>query len=212
VTQQINLFNPVFLKQKKLFSAAAMAQALCVLLGGVLAVAFYARHNVAGLQREADSGRERLTQREERLGKVKAEFAPRVKSAGLDAQLAEAETRIAALRRVAAIIERGELGNTRGYAEYFKALARQNPNGVWLTGVSISGAGNELGVQGRALDAALVPAYLGRLKREPVMRGKTFASLKISQAGASEAKDAKEAPAAPFVEFSLDAAQAEAAK
>jgi Tfp pilus assembly protein PilN len=216
VTQQINLFNPVFLKQKKLFSATAMAQALCVLLGGVLAVAFYARHNVAGLQREADSGRERLAQREQRLGKVKAEFAPRVKSAGLDAQLAEAETRIAALRRVAAIIERGELGNTRGYAEYFKALARQNPSGVWLTGVSISGAGNELGVQGRALDAALVPAYLGRLKREPVMRGKAFGSLKInqpvSQAGASEAKDAKETPAAPFVEFSLDAGQAEAAK
>ena len=36
MSQQINLFNPIFLKQKKIFSAAAMAQALCVLLGGVL--------------------------------------------------------------------------------------------------------------------------------------------------------------------------------
>jgi Tfp pilus assembly protein PilN len=213
VTQQINLFNPIFLKQKKLFSAAAMAQALCVLLGGVLAVAFYARDNVAGLQREADSGRERLAQREARLNKVKAEFAPRQKSAEQDLQLAEAEARIAALRRVAAIIERGELGNTRGYADYFKALARQNPDGVWLTGVSISGAGNELGVQGRALDPALVPAYLGRLKSEPVMRGKTFASLKISQPVSQPgATEGKETAAAPFVEFSLDALQAEAAK
>jgi Tfp pilus assembly protein PilN len=208
VTQQINLFNPIFLKQKKLFSAAAMGQALCVLLAGVLAVAFYARHNVAGLQSEADTGRERLAQREERLGKVKADFPPRLKSAELDAQLAEAQAHIAALHRVAATLGRGELGNTSGYAEYFKALARQNPSGVWLTAVSISGAGNELGVRGRALDPALVPAYLGRLKSEPVMRGKTFASLKIGQ---GDTKDA--AAAAPFVEFSLDAtALAEAAK
>jgi Tfp pilus assembly protein PilN len=206
VTQQINLFNPIFLKQKKIFSAGAMAQALCVLLAGVLAVGFYARQNVRDLQTEADAGRERLAQREERLNKVKAEFAPRVKSAELDAQLAEAEARIEALRKVAGVLERGELGNTRGYAEYFKALARQNPSGVWLTGVSISGAGNDLSVQGRALDPALVPAYLGRLAREPVMRGKTFGSLKISQASA------KDAPAAPFVEFSLDATPAEAAK
>ena len=217
---QINLFNPIFLKQKKLFNAAAMAQALCVLLAGVLAVAFYARHNVAGLQREAAGGRARLAQSEERLVKVKAGFAPRPKSAELDAQLAEAETGIMALRKIAAVVERGELGNTAGYAEYFKALARQNPSGVWLTAVSVSGAGNELGVRGRALDPALVPAYLGRLKNEPVMRGKAFASLKISQGGAAESADARGNPVvpkgapsrAPYVEFSLEAGAAEAAK
>ena len=215
---QINLFNPIFLKQKKLFNAAAMAQALGVLVAGALAVVFYARHNVDSLQREADSGRARLAQREERLVKVKAAFAPRPKSAELDAQLAEAETYIAALRKVAATIERGELGNTSGYAEYFKALARQNPDGVWLTGVSISGAGNELGVRGRALDPALVPAFLGRLKEEPVMRGKAFGSLNISRGGATDATGTqganvgKDAAVAPFVEFSLDAAPIEAAK
>jgi Tfp pilus assembly protein PilN len=221
VTQQINLFNPVFLKQRKVFSAGTMAQALGVLLAGVLAVAFHARQNVNALQLEADVGRERLAQREERLGKVKAEFTPRQKSAELEAQLAEAEAYIAALRKVSGTIQRGELGNTSGYAEYFKALARQNPSGVWLTGVSISGAGNELGVQGRALEPALVPAYLGRLAREPVMRGKAFASLKISQPGAGGPQAAPSAApitptvapfVAPFVEFSLDATQGEAAK
>ena len=209
MSQQINLFNPIFLKQKKVFTAAAMAQALGVLLAGALMVAFYARQNVAGLQREADSGRERLTQRELRLAKVKAEFAPRQKSAALDVEIAEAETRLKALRDVAGVLDRGELGNTNGYAEYFKALARQNIAGVWLTGVSISGAGNELGVQGRALDPALVPAYLGRLTHEQVMRGKAFGSLKISQPAAG--KDAA-APPPPYVEFSLESTLAEAAK
>jgi hypothetical protein len=208
VSQQINLFNPIFLKQKKVFTAVAMAQALGVLLAGALMVAFYARHNVAALQREADSGRERLAQREQRLAKVKVEFSPRQKSAALDAEIAEAEARLKALRDVSGVLERGELGNTSGYAEYFKALARQNIAGVWLTGVSISGAGNELGVQGRALDPALVPAYLGRLTHEQVMRGKAFGSLKIGQP--APGKDGAAPP--PYVEFSLESTLAEAAK
>ena len=208
MSQQINLFNPIFLKQKKVFIAVAMARALGVLLAGALLVALYARQNVAGLQREADSGRERLAQREQRLAKVKADFAPRQKSAALEVEIAEAEARLKALRDVSGVLERGELGNTSGYAEYFKALARQNIAGVWLTGVSISGAGNELGVQGRALDPALVPAYLGRLTHEQIMRGKAFGSLKIGQPGAG--KDGAAPP--PYVEFSLESTLAEAAK
>lgn len=201
MSQQINLFNPVFLKQKKIFSALAMAEALGVLLAGVLVVAFYARQNVAALQREADSGAARLAQREQRLNKVKVDFAPRIKSDALEVQLREAETRLQTLRDIGAVLEHGELGNTSGYAPYFKALARQNPAGVWLTGVSVSGAGAELAVHGRALDAALVPAFLGRLTHEQIMRGKSFDSLRIDQLPA--AKDGP-APAASFVEFSLE--------
>jgi hypothetical protein len=121
----------------------------------------------------------------------------------------EARARLQALRDVSGVLDRGELGNTQGYSEYFKALARQNISGVWLTGVSISGAGAEIGVQGRALDAALVPAYLGRLTHEQVMRGKAFGSLKINQPAS-----AKDAPAAlaPYVEFSLESTLVEAAK
>jgi hypothetical protein len=209
VSQQINLFNPIFLKQKKVFSAPAMARALVVLLAGVLAVAFYARQNVAALEHEAELGRSRLAQREQRLAKARAEFAPRQKSAQLETELAQAEARLKAMREVAGVLERGELGNTSGYAEYFKALARQNLSGVWLTGVSIGAAGNEVGVQGRALDPALVPAYLGRLTHEQVMRGKAFGSLRISQP--APAKDAGGA-VPPYVEFSLESNVAEAAK
>jgi Tfp pilus assembly protein PilN len=209
VSQQINLFNPIFLKQRKVFSAVAMARALAVLLGGVLAVAFIARQSVEALQKEANDGRERLVQREARINKVNGQFLPREKSGELETELAQAEARIKAMREVAGVLQRGELGNANGYSEYFKALARQNPSGVWLTGVTIGGPGNELGVQGRALDPALVPAYLGRLQHEQVMRGKAFGSLKISQPAAG--KDGA-AAVASFVEFSLESTLAEDAQ
>lgn len=211
MTQQINLFNPIFLKQKKVFTSLAMAQALGLLLVGTLAVAFYGRQNIAVLQTQAGAGAAKLVQKQAALARVNTEFAPRQKSREVEAQLAQAEAELKALRDVSEVLQRGELGNTSGYSEYFKALARQNVSGLWLTGVSIAGAGAEIGVQGRALEPTLVPDYIGRLTREQIMQGKTFGSLHISQPQLKKAgSDSTEA--APFVEFNLQSSMAEAAK
>jgi len=215
VSQQINLFNPIFLQQKKIFSARTMAQALGVLVLGVAAMALYANARVASLQKEADAGAAQLAARQARLTAVNAEFPPRQKDPALASAVAEAERQLGALREVSGVLQGGELGNTRGYAEYFRALARQHVDGLWLTGLTISGAGTEIGVRGRALDPESVPGLLTRLTREPVMQGKAFGSLQISEgertpataagaaAAAAAVQQAPEGGPAPYVEFSL---------
>jgi hypothetical protein len=205
VSQQINLFNPVFLQQKKIFSARTMAGALLLLFAGVAALEVYGTLRLQGLQKQADAGAAQLVQKEARLVSVTAEFAPRQKDPAVDAELAETESQLAALREVSGVLQRGELGNTQGYAEYFRALARQHVDGLWLTGVSIVGAGVDIGVRGRALDPQRVPGYLNRLTSEPVMRGKGFGSLQIGQGAAgTRIEDGKTVAApAPYVEFSL---------
>lgn len=211
MSQQINLFNPVFLQQKKIFSARTMAAALAMLLTGVAALGLYGNVRLAALQEQADAGAVQLKKTEARLATVNAEFAPRQKNPALDAELAEAERQLASLRQVSGVLERGELGDTQGYAEYFRALARQHVEGLWLTGVSIMGAGSaggEIGVRGRALDPGQVPGYLNRLTREPIMQGKSFGSMQIVGA-APGAADTGRAPS--YVEFSLSSAP-EAAK
>ena len=204
MSQQINLFNPIFLKQKKIFTSVPMAEALGVLLVGALAVAFYGQQNVAALVAESAITSKQLAQRQARLASVTAQFSPRQKNAELALNLATAEQELQSLHEVAGVLSRGEIGNTRGYSGYFRALARQSESGVWLTGVSIVGAGIEIGVRGRASQPALVPAYIGRLGRETVMRGKTFSSLQIEQAmlAPKEGAGAVLLPA-PYVDFSL---------
>jgi len=209
VSQQINLYNPVFLQQKKIFSSRAMACALLLLFAGVGALTLYGNMRLKALQKQADAGAAQLTQKEARLASVKLDFAPRVKSTEVEAELAEVESQLASLREVSGVLARGELGNTQGYAEYFRAFARQHVDGLWLTGVSILGAGTEIGVRGRALDPQRVPGYLNRLTVEPIMRGKAFGSLQISQgAPGARTDDTGKAVAvpAPYVEFSLQAA------
>ena len=224
MSQQINLFNPIFLKQKKVFTAVPMAEALGVIVVGALLLTWYAGQRVAELERSADAGKILLADRERRLVEANKQFAPRQKSATIAAEVAQAEAELAALHQVESVLRDGALGNSAGYAEYFRAFSRQNVNGLWLTGVSIVGAGKDIGVQGRALQPTLIPAYIARLKSEPVMHGKTFASLDISRpdaqvmpavapptgaATAAAVATATAAPAmpmtaaAPFVQFSL---------
>jgi hypothetical protein len=209
MSQQINLFNPAFEYKKQLFTAGTMVLAVGVLALGLAGMGVYAKLRVAALQREADAGAVRLEQVQKRLAGVGAEFAPRQKDPRLAADLAEAEGQLAGLRRVSGIIAHGDLGNTQGFAEYFRALARQRVEGLWLTGVNIGAGGQDLGVRGRALDPALVPGFLGRLRNEQVMQGKPVGSLQIGEAAAVKTvgKDGKETAApAPYVEFSLQSA------
>lgn len=201
--QQINLFNELFEQKTQRLGARTMAIAAGVLTLAVAGAGIHGAMRTADLQRDLDAGALKLDQAQKRLATVTAEFAPRQKDPKLEGELQEANGQLDALRRVADTIKRGELGNTQGYAEYFRALARQRMEGLWLTGVSIGGAGQDIGVRGRALDPALVPGFLGRLRNEQVMQGKPVGSLQIGEAAAVKVAGREAPVAAPYVEFSL---------
>lgn len=217
MSQQINLFNPIFLKQKKIFTAVHMAQTLGLVAAGALLLAVYGAVKTSQLEGHVAAAKASLAAAEARLAQVTREFPPRQKSQALEADLVRMQGELKSLHDVQAILERGDIGNTAGYSEYFKAFARQSVAGVWLTGVSVVGAGKEIGLEGRALQPELVPGYIQRLTREAVLQGKTFGSLEISRpvvAPVAQPASASSAVAggAPFVEFRLAAQPKEAPK
>lgn len=204
--QQINLFNPAFQPQKQTLAATTMALALGVLVVGLAVLGVAGRMQTAQLQQQANAGAVQLERIQARLATVNTEFAPRKPDPTVGAQVAEAESQLAAMRHISGAITRGELGDTSGFGGYFKALARQSMGGLWLTGVSVAAGGAQIGIEGRALDPAMVPGYLNRLTQEPLMQGKAFASLQIGQAAPLQVQAAdgsKVDTPAPYVEFSL---------
>jgi len=210
VRQQVNLFNPAFLPQKEVLGARMMGVALLVLVAGIAALGISLRARTAQMQVEADAGAAQLARKQARLASVNTEFAPRSKSPELDNQIVDAQAQLAALRHVSSVLQRGELGDTTGFAGYFRAFARQSAPGLWLTGVTV--AGNNIGIRGRTTDPAMVPGYINRLTQEPLLQGKTFASLQIGQAEAvqTQGPDGKTVRTpAPFVEFSLQSVAAQ---
>jgi Fimbrial assembly protein (PilN) len=177
VSQQINLFNPIFLKQKKYFSALTMAQGLGMILAGSIAVAGYARVQLSALDAQAEATANQLKLSKAQLAKVSAEYAPRQTSKSLESEIARMEDDVRSQQQAVDIVQRGALGNTSGYSEYLRAFSRQIVGGLWLTSFTIEGAGTDVELRGRALKPELVPSYIGRLKQEPIMKGKSFSTL-----------------------------------
>lgn len=206
MSQQINLYNPIFLKQKHYFSALTMAQALVLVLVGSLGMyAFEVRQNRTLERVAAETDKQISTQREQ-LVRFSREHSAQGASRALMDELTRTQQRLQQRQTLLADIQSGVGGDTDGFSRYLSALARQNVPGVWLTGVQI-GAKSDLVIKGRALESQMVPAYISALNRQEPIAGRRVAELQMTAKGEPTTTGAA-APAAPkepvrYIEFSL---------
>ena len=209
MSQQINLYNPQFLKQEKHFSARTIGQALGLIVLGLGAVYVYALVQTRAAESVAGDTASQVSAQREQFTSLTARFSPEGRNRALEAEVARLDAELKARQALLALLGTGELGNTTGFSEFLAALGRQAMPGVWLTGLSIGESGNDLQVQGRALRPDLVPAYLKALNNEPMMRGRSITEMKLAakSAPASKAADdsGKSSGPARYVEFSLAA-------
>lgn len=182
MSQQINLFSPVFLKKRKVrYSAVTMLQALGFIVVGAALLYGYMIYQTDALTAQAAEAEKKLASEQARLAKITSEFAPQQASAQLETEMKKAEAQLKARQEMVETLKQGGvIGSTEGYSEYMRAFARQSVNGLWLTGFKIVGAGTEMEITGRTVRPELVPIFVQRLSSEPVMKGRQFASLRIS--------------------------------
>jgi Fimbrial assembly protein (PilN) len=189
VSQQINLFNPQFLEQKRYFSAETMVQALGLLVLGILGFYGFVYWQDRDAVRQAAESARAYDQQKALLAKAAAELNPEKFESQLDQDLKTTEAAIALRRLLLSEIQSGT-GAPSAYSEYLRAFARQTVQGLWLTGIQITEGGGQLNLSGRALQADLVPVLIARLKQEAVLRGRPLDALAITRSVAGESKRA----------------------
>jgi hypothetical protein len=209
VSQQINLYNPALAPKVDLFSGRSVllglagVLALTVLAWGLVAV--QARSVAARVQEQST----RLAGLQAEVARLAQQVAARKPDPALQQELTSLEALLAARNEVMAMLGGGALGDTHGVSEYFRAFGRQRAEGVWLTGFTIAGGGSEIVIEGRTLDAQLLPDYLAKLRRETALRGRAFDSLSVHQP-APAAGDGKPGAEAGFLEFRMATAVTQA--
>jgi len=208
IQQQINLYHPIFRKQEKKFSAKAMFQAGAAVLVGIVLMYAYSAWQLGSLRQysaQIDREMAAVTKQIEKMGK---QLAGRQADQALQNEIKRLESLVDASQRLRAILQRERFGNTVGFSEHLIAFARQHVAGVWLTGVSIQGAGADMTVEGRTTDPELVPKYLQKLSAETSLSGTQFQTFvmnrpdeKATDSKAATKKPADAKVAANYVEF-----------
>ena len=186
MSQQINLFNPLFLEKKKYFSALAMTQALGLIALGMAAFYGFAFWQDGSLARQTGDSAKAYEQQKQGFAKVTADLSPEKRDAQLDQDLKSIEGAVALRQSLLRELGTGALAGPAGYSEYLRAFARQPVYGLWLTSIQIAEGGGQLTMSGRALQADLVPVLIGRLKQESVLRGRPLEALAITRSTAGK--------------------------
>jgi Tfp pilus assembly protein PilN len=202
VSQQINLYSPLFRKQKKLLSAMALLWATGLVVLAVAVVYFYLSAQTSRLEaRVADSSRQ-LQNELEQLKVHGAQQSPDARAKLLAERRKKLEAEFNERTQALQAMDKGVAGRTEGYSGLLRALARLSMDGVWLTRVRFSDERGEAFIAGRAARPELVPLYLQRLRTEEKLQGQDFSSLEITR------------PAQParFIEFVLSSGGGEAKK
>lgn len=186
MSQQINLYSPLFRKQKKVFSGVAMAQATALVVIGVLAFYAYVSLQTSLLEiRVVDSG-QRVRAEIERLKVYSASESPEVRAKALAEQKKKLEAALAERTRTVQALAESGLGRSDGYSASLRALARLSMQGVWLTRVQFAEKEGEVALVGLATHPELVAAYLERLRKEEALRGQAFSRLDIRRPATPE--------------------------
>ena len=209
MSQQINLFNPIFLKQKKIFSAVNMVDALAVLLVGSAAFYAYASIETLNLDRQSVETARQYYQAKARLSEAVARYTPKKPDAGLELEVGSLQAQLNARQAALASLSFGQVENSVGYAQYMQAFARQSLSGLWLTGFKVGKGGAEMEIVGRALQPELVPTYIQRLNQERSLHGRAFDTLSMAlRDGKLPAEEGRGAAAEyVYTEFRLSSAQ-----
>lgn len=179
--QQINLYQPIFRKEKIVFSALAMLQVAVVLL--VILSAIYT-YNLWQLQpfenqiKSVTSERQRLTSQ---IEKLKSEIAANAKSQLLEDELKRVKAELARKRKIQSVLSEGSFGNQTGFSTIWEGLARQHISGLWLTKIKIENGGQKLTLNGKTISAELVPVYIQKLSTEAAFSGISFNVLELSR-------------------------------
>lgn len=166
--QQINLYQPVFRQQHKIFSARTLLLALVTVAVLLLGLYTHARWALATLDHTAASIEQQYRQLETQLGNL--ELINQTSPSGvLENEITRLQHRITEQQMILDSFGQLSITPAAGFGDFFETLARQSLPGIWLTGIRLAQDG-ETELRGTTLDPELVPDYLQLLPDQPRFR------------------------------------------
>lgn len=193
--QQINFYQAEFRSERQIFSATALLKACAVIVLASLLTYVFALQQLGNIESQLQIVSSQESAAIERL----QNFRPLI--SGVSGQktwperLEDATRSLEEKRLVLSLVQGSALGDTQGFSRYLSSLANQDTDGLWLTFISLSAMGDKTRLEGQALRAELVPAYLQRLAEEPPFAKQRFHQFQI---------DGPESPTGGVITFSLN--------
>ncbi len=193
--QQINFYNAEFSTGPQIFGAATLLIGCGVIMLAMLLTYVFTLHQHSNITSDLQIVRNQEKAAIERFENLR----PTISAIGGDQnwseRLEEATRSLREKQLVLSLVQGSTLGGTQGFSGHLISLARRDTDGLWLTHIRLSGLAGKTQLEGKALRAELVPAYLQSLTEEPPFATQRFHQLQI---------EGSEDPSDGIVTFSMN--------
>jgi hypothetical protein len=200
MNQQINLFQPIFRKERKVLSSAAFVQICGIMIAALAALYGYGSWSNSGLTIEIRGLKKQHDERITMLERISRRAANSSSGDEVAQQIQRLEAELAAERYIASLLGKDKLDKALGFSEYLEIFSRRVVQGMWISKFSIFDGGEHMLIKGGALSAELVPLFLQGLSEEPSLAGLEFTVLQMAREESNRA----------WIEFILSSKELEA--
>jgi len=177
--QQINFYNAEFSAGPQIFGAATLLVVCGVIILAMVLTYVIAARQASGISSDLQIVRNQEKTAIERLQNIRPAITAASGEKTWSERLEEATRLLREKQLVLSLVQGSTLGVTQGFSQHLTSLARRDTDGLWLTHISLSALGDQTRLEGKALRAELVPAYLQSLAEEPPFATQRFQQFQI---------------------------------
>ncbi|MGD8591470.1 MAG: hypothetical protein PVF82_01480 [Gammaproteobacteria bacterium] len=181
MNQQINLFQPIFRKERKILSSGALVQICGIMIAALAALYGYGAWSNSGLTIEISGLKKRHDERITMLERISRQAANSSNGDEVAQQIQRLEAELVAERYIASLLSKDKLNRALGFSEYLEIFSRRVVQGMWISKFSIVDGGEHMLIKGGALSAELVPLFLQGLSEESSLAGLEFTVLQMAR-------------------------------
>ncbi len=177
--QRVNLYKAEF-QPRRQWLAARQGMAVIVLTLMIVGIAggwfrYQAAERAQALAAEQATNEQLLVSLEQLGGEIQN----RRPDPALEQAIERVTDTLARRQRLLGRVERLANNPSGGFSASMTALARQIPEGLWLTGLNLQPG--QIVLSGRTSAGRLVPQYLERLGEEPAFAGHAFGDFALER-------------------------------
>lgn len=181
MSQQINLYQPIFRQQQKVFSAATLGQIVAIITLGLGLIYGFGRWQTNRLASDVELLEAQRDHAQQQFDALNADISARKDDTRLKVEIERAELELRSKQQLMTWLGDRETPRGSGFSGYLTGLARQYRNDLWVQGLIVSDNGRVVTLTGGSRDPAAVVRYLRRLGQEPAFEGLEFRSVSFER-------------------------------
>ncbi len=179
--QQVNLYTAELRPRKQHLNARSALLLAALVVVVLLAFMGFGQWQNQQLERRAIQAERQNGQLQQAVDSMAAQVEARKPDPELEKALERVTQTISRRQRLLERVDSLANNNHSGFSSRMAALARQIPEELWLTTITLESLPARLGLRGRTRAPERVPLYLEQLGQEPIFAGQTFRDFQLNR-------------------------------